>query len=126
MPDCRVRECVFNDGGATWAAAVVTCAQVLICVVGLVGVMALGSRVACHLQWHLHLDDLAGNVVGLLLGLMVVVTRGKLMDFTVGLLMGTFGIGYCRCMECVICLLSLVWGMGMLVGACTLGTHCML
>ncbi len=50
MPNCCVRERVFKEGGATWAAAVATCARVLMRVVGLVGVMALRSHVACHLQ----------------------------------------------------------------------------
>jgi hypothetical protein len=55
------------------------------CVVGLVGVLALRSHVAHRLQWHLHLDNSAANVVGLRLGLMVVATRGGLMDLTVGI-----------------------------------------
>ncbi len=58
---------MFEEGGATWAAADATCARVLMCVVGLVGVMALRSRDACHLHWRLHLDDSSANVVGLLL-----------------------------------------------------------
>ncbi len=73
-----------------------------------------------------HLDNLAGKVVGLLLGLMVVVTRGALMGLTMGLLVGTLRIGACGCMERVICLFSWVWGVGTLGGAYTLGTHCML
>jgi hypothetical protein len=80
------------------------------------------------------LDELAGKVVGLipgmqaslLVGLMVVATRGALMGLPVGLLVGTPRTGDCDCMERVICLLSLVWGLGMLDGACTLGTHCVL
>jgi hypothetical protein len=63
-PKCCMRECVFKKGGATWAAAVATCACVLMRVVGLVGVMALRSCVARCLQWHLRLDDSAANVVG--------------------------------------------------------------
>ncbi len=94
------------------------------CVVGLVGVTALHSPAACYLQWHSHLDKSEGKVVGLLLGLMVVATRGALMGLTVGLLVGTLRIGACGCMEHMICLLSSVWGMGMLIGACTLGTCC--
>jgi hypothetical protein len=80
-------------------------------VVGLVGVTALRSRVACRLRWHSRLDDLAPNVVGLLLGSMVVAMRGALMGLTVGISVGTLRIGACGCMEHVICLLSLVWGM---------------
>ncbi len=79
-------------------------------VVGLVGVTALRSCVARHLQWHSRLDDLAANVVGLLLGSMVVVTRGMLMGSTVEISVVTLGIGACGCMKRVICLLSLVWG----------------
>jgi hypothetical protein len=81
------------------------------CVVGLVGIMALRSCVARRVQWRLHLDDLAANVVGLLLGSMVVAMRGTLMGSAVEISVGTFKIGACGCMECVICLLSLVWGM---------------
>jgi hypothetical protein len=83
MPNCCVHERVFKEGGATQAAAVATCAQVLMCVVGLVGVMALCSCVACRLQWHSRLDNLAANVVGLLLGSMMVVTQGALMGLVV-------------------------------------------
>ncbi len=75
-PNCHVHEHVFKEGGATWDAAVATCAQVLMSVFGLVGAMALRSCVACCLRWHLRLDNLAANMVGLLLSLMVVATRG--------------------------------------------------
>jgi hypothetical protein len=54
-PDCSIRERVFKKGGATQAAAVATCTQVLMHVVGLVGVTALRSCVACCLRWRLHL-----------------------------------------------------------------------
>ncbi len=40
--------------------------------------------------------------------------------------MSTLGVGTCGCMEHVFHLLSLVWGMGMLAGACTIGTLCVL
>ncbi len=79
-------------------------------VVGLGEVMALRSCDACRLGWGLHLDDSDANVVGLLLELVMVATQGALIDLTVGM-------GACGCMEHVICLLSLVWGMGMLAGA---------
>ena len=94
--------------------------------VGLFGVTALRSCVACRLRWRLRLDDSAANVVGLLLSSMVVATRGMLMGLTVGVSVGTLGIGAYGCIELVICLLSLVWGMGTLDGACTLGTRCVL
>jgi hypothetical protein len=95
-------------------------------VVGLVGVTALRSCDACCLHWQSRLDDSAANVVGLLLDSVMVAMWGTLMGLTVGIYVGILGIGACSCMEHVIRLLSLVWGMGMLVGACTLGTHCVL
>ncbi len=49
MPNCHGHEHVFEEGGATQAAAVATCPQVLMCMVGLVGVTALYSCVACHI-----------------------------------------------------------------------------
>jgi hypothetical protein len=121
-----MHEGVFVEGGATWAAAVATCALVLICVVGLVGVTALRSCDACPLHWRLHLDNSAANVVSLLLDLVMVAMRGALIGLTLGISVGTLGNGACGCMERMICLLSLVWGMGMLAGACTLGTCCVL
>jgi hypothetical protein len=96
------------------------------CVVGLVGVTALCSCDACCLRWRLRLDNSAAYVVGLLLDLVVVAMRGALIGLTVRISMGTLKIGACGCMECKNCLLSLVWGMGMLAGACTLGTCCVL
>jgi hypothetical protein len=68
------------------------------------------------------LDNSAANVVGLLLDLVMVAMRGALIGLTLGMSVGTLRIGACGCMERVICLLSLVWGMGMLAVACTLGT----
>jgi hypothetical protein len=118
--------CVLKDGGATEAAAGATCAQVLMRAVGLVGVMALHSHDAHSLHWRLRLDDSAANVVGLLLDFVMVATQGALIGLIVGISVGTLGIGACGCMEHVIHLLSLVWGMGMLAGACTLGICCML
>jgi hypothetical protein len=106
-----MREHVFEEGGATWAAVVATCAQVLMCVVGLGGVTALCSCVACCLRWPLHLDNSAANVVGLLLDLVMVAMQGALIGLTVGISVCTFRIGAYGCMVHVICLLSLVWGM---------------
>jgi hypothetical protein len=125
-PNCCVPEGVFKEGGATWAAAVANCAHVLMCWVGMVGVMALHSHVACCLQWRSRLDDSASNVVGLLLGSMVVVIRGTLIGLTLEISVGTLRIGAFECIDRVICLLSLVWGMRSLGGACTLKTCCML
>jgi hypothetical protein len=117
-----MRKRVFKEGGVTWAAAVATCARVLMHVVGLVGVTALRSHDACCLCWQSRLDDSAANVVGLLLELMMVAMWSVLIGLTVGISVGTLGDFACSCMEHVICLLSSVWGMGMLAGACTLGT----
>ncbi len=95
-------------------------------VVGLVGGTALHSCDARCLRWRLRLDDSAINVVGLQLDLVMVAMWGALIGLTVGIMVGTLRIGACGCMDCVICLLSLVGGMGMLAGAFTLGTCCML
>ncbi len=121
-----MHEGMFKEGGAARAAAVATCAQVLMCVVGLVGKTVLHSHDAHRLHWRLHLDDSAINVVGLWLDLVMVATRGALIGLTVGIMVGTLGIGACGCMDRVIRLLSLVGGIGMLAGAFTLGTRCML
>ncbi len=126
MPECCMHERVFTEGGAACAAAVATCAQVLMRVVGLVGGTALCSRDAGCLPWRSRLDDSAINVVGLQLDLVVVATRGALIGLTVGIMVGTLRIGACGCMDLVIRLLSLVGGMGMLAGAFTLGTCCVL
>jgi hypothetical protein len=95
-------------------------------VVGLVGRMALRSRDACCLCWHLRLDASATNVVGLQLDLVMVALWGALLGFPVGISVGTLVNGACSCIDCVIHLLSLVWDVGMLAGAITLGTCCVL
>jgi hypothetical protein len=95
-------------------------------VVGLIVVMALRSCEAHCLRWHSHLDDSAANVEGLLLDLVMVAMQGALIGLTVGMSLGTLGIGACICMERVIHLFSLLWGMGVLAGVCTLGNHCIL
>ncbi len=133
-PNCHVRERVFEEGGATWAAAVATWAWVLMHGVGLVGVEALKSHAAHRLQWHSCLDKLAGKVVGLMLvgwaglpvGLLVVGMGDALVGLPAGILVGTLIIGDCSCMERMICLLSLICGLGVLGGACSLGTCCLL
>jgi hypothetical protein len=126
MLDCCVHEQMFEEGGATRAAAVATCAQVHMRVVGLIAVPALCSCDAHCLHWRLRLDDSAANVECSLLDPVMVVTQGALNGLTVEMSLGTLGIGACICMERVNCLLSLIWGMGMLAGVCTLGTHCVL
>ncbi len=72
------------------------------------------------------MDNSAINVVGLRLDLVVVATQGAQIGLIVGIMVGTLGIGACSCNDCVICLLSLVGGMGMLTGAFTLGACCVL
>ncbi len=119
-------ERVFEEGGVTQAAAVATCARVLLPVVRLVEVMALSSRDAHCLRWHLRLGNFAANVVGLLVDLAMVATQGALIGLTLRISVGTLRIGACSCMEHVICLLSSAWGIGMLAGTCTLRTHCVL
>ena len=126
MPECCIHEHVFAEGGAACAAAVATCAQVLMRVVGLVGGMALCSCDARRLRWRLRLDNSAINVVGLRLDSVMVAMRGALIGLTVGIMVGALGIGACGCMDCMICLLSSVGSMGMLAGAFTLGTRCVL
>jgi hypothetical protein len=109
-PNCYTCKRVFKEGGATQAPAVATCAQVLMHLVGLDGVTALRSCMAHRLRWCSCLNNSVANGVGLLLGLMAVVMRSTLMGLTVGISVGTLRIGACRCMEHVIYLLSLVWG----------------
>ncbi len=74
----------------------------------LIGVAALRSRTACHFLRRSCLVESVGMLVGALL------------------LLGTFGTGVCVSMECVILLLSIIWGVGTLGGVCTLRTCCML
>ncbi len=102
MPECCMREQVFKERGAACAAAVATCAQVFMHVVGLVDGMALHSCDACCLHWPLHLDDSAINVVSLWLDLVMVARRGALIGLTLGITVGTLGIGACSCMDCVV------------------------
>jgi hypothetical protein len=121
-----MRERVFKEGGVARAAAVAACARVLMRVVGLVGGMALRGCDACRLCWRLRLDNSAINVVGLRLDSVMVATQGALISLTVGIMVGTLGSGACSYMDRVIHLLSLVGGMGVLAGAFTLGTRCVL
>ncbi len=81
-------------------------------------------------QWWKHQKNVVGLMpgacAGLLVGLLVVSMRGALVGLQVDLSVGTLGTGGCGCMEHVILLLSLIWFLGTLGGACTLGTHCVL
>jgi hypothetical protein len=107
--DCRARDLVLMEGGATRAAAVATWA--LVCTRGdvLIGVAALRSRTARRFLRHSHLVESVGMLVGLLVG---------------APLLSTLGTGVCVSMECVILLLSLIWGVGTLGGGCPLLTRC--
>jgi hypothetical protein len=99
MPECRMHERVFKEGGAARAAAVATCAQVLMRVVGLVGRTVLCSCDAHWLHWRSHLDNSAFNVVGLRLDSVMVATQGALIGLTVGIMVGTLRIGAWGCMD---------------------------
>ena len=107
--DCRARDLVLMEGGATWAAPVATWA--LFCMQGdvLIGVAAFCSRTARRFLRCSHLVELVGMLVGLLVG---------------ASLLGTLRTGVCVSMERVILLLTLIWGVGTLWGGCTLGTRC--
>jgi hypothetical protein len=70
----RLSVACVKEGGAAHAAAVATCARVLMRVVGLVGGMALRSCDACRLHWRSRLDNFAINVVGSRLDLVMVAT----------------------------------------------------
>jgi hypothetical protein len=108
--DCRACDLVLIEGGATRAASVATWA--LDCMQGdvLIGVAAFCSCTACRFLRRSHLVELDGMLVGLLVG---------------APLLGTLGTGVCGSMECVILLLTLIWGVCTLGGGCTLGTRCM-
>ncbi len=98
-------------GGVTQAASIATWA--LVCMRGdvLIGVAAFCSCTACHFLRRSHLVELVGMLVGFLFG---------------APLLGTLGTGVCMSMECMILLLTLIWGVGTLGGGCTLGTLCVL
>jgi hypothetical protein len=105
--DCRARDLVLMEGGATRAAAVATWA--LVCAQGdvLVGVAALRSRAVRRFLMRSCLDESVGMLVGVTL-------------------LSTLGTDGCASMERVILLLSSVWVASTLGGVCTLGTCCML
>jgi hypothetical protein len=116
--DCRARDLVLMEGGATWAAAVATWALVRTQGDVLVGVVALRSHAPPRFLMHSRLAESVGMLVGVTL-------------------LSTLGTDGRASMECVILLLSSVWVAGTLggictlgtcgmLGVCTLGTHCML
>jgi hypothetical protein len=92
----------------------------------LIGVAALCSCAACPFLRRSRLDKSTDKVVGLMLGALVGFLLGSLLGLLLRSLVGILGTGGCGCLERVILLLSLIWVVGMLGGACTLGTHCML
>jgi hypothetical protein len=105
--DCRARDLVLMEGGATWAAAVATCA--LVCTQGdvLVDVAALHSHAARRFLMRSCLAELVGMLVSVMLP-------------------STLGTDGHASMERAILLLSSVWIAGTLGGVCTLGTCGML
>jgi hypothetical protein len=96
------------EGGATWAASVATWALVWTQGDVQIGVAAFRSRMACRFLRRSRLIELVGLLVGLLVG---------------APLLGTLITGVCVSMECVILLLSSIWGVGTLGGGCTLRTR---
>ncbi len=74
----------------------------------LIGVAALRSCTARRFLRRSHLVESVGMLVG------------------TSLLLGTLGTDVCISMECMILLLSSIWGVGTLRGVCILGTCCML
>jgi len=105
--DCRTRDLVLMNGGATRAAVVATWALVRTRGDVLVGVAALRSRTTRRFQMRSCLADSVIVLVGVLL-------------------LGTLGTDGCVSMEHVIRLLSSVLVAGTLRGVCTLGTRGML
>jgi hypothetical protein len=97
------------EGGATRSASIATWA--FVCMRGdvLIGVAVFCSRTSHHFLRHSRLFELVGILVGLLVG---------------APLLGTLGTGVCVSMECVILLLTLIWGVCTLGGGCTLATRC--
>ncbi len=104
--DCRTRDLVLMEGGATRAAAVATWALVRAQGDVLFGVGALRSCAARRFLMRSRLAESFGMMVGLTL-------------------LCTLGTDVCARMERVILLLLSVWVAGTLGIACTLGTRVM-
>jgi hypothetical protein len=115
--DCRTRELVLMEGGATRAAAVATWALVRARADVLAGVAALRSRTTCRFRMHSRLADSVGMFVGVT-GLCTLGTDGctsmgrVILLLSLLLVAGTFG-GTCTLGTCD------------MLGVCTLGTRCM-
>ena len=105
--DCRTRDLVLMEGGATRAAAVATWARVRARGDVLVGVAALLSRATRRFRMRSRLADSVGMYVGV-----------------TGLC--TLGTDGCASIERVRLLLSLLFVAGTSGGTCTLGTRDML
>ena len=105
--DCRARDLVLMEGGATRAAAVATWALVRARGDVLFGVAALRSLTTRRFRMRSRLADSVGMFVGV-----------------TGLC--TLGTDGCAIMERVILLLSLLLVAGTVGGTCTLGTRDML
>jgi hypothetical protein len=116
--DCRTRDLVLMEGGATRAAAVATWALVCARGDGLVGVAALRSRTICRFQMRSRLADSVGMFVGVTgvctLGTdgFAIMERVILLLSSLLLVAGTFG-GTCTLVT------------RDMLGVCTLGTCCM-
>jgi hypothetical protein len=104
--DCRARDLVLMEGGATRAAAVATWALVRARGDVLVGVAALRSRTTRRFRMRSRLADSVGMFVGVTI-------------------VCTLGADGCVSMERVILLLSMLLVAGTFGGTCTLGTRCM-
>jgi hypothetical protein len=109
MLDCWARKRVRRAGGAACAAAVARCACVLMRGGAVIVVVLLRN---CAIRRFCTRSRLVASVrmaVGLHMG---------------ALMLGTLGTDAAIVIERVILLVSFVWGMGSLVGVCTLGACC--
>jgi len=116
--DCRTRDLVLMEGGATRAAAVATWALVRAQGDVLFGVAALRSLTTRRFQMRSRLAELLGMFVGVT-GLCTLGTDGcasmerVILLLSISVVAGTFG-GTCTL------------GARDMLGVCTPGTHCIL
>ncbi len=109
MLDCWARKRVHRAGGAACAAAVARCARVLMRGGAVIVVVVLPNPAVRCFCTRSRLVASMESAVGLHVGT---------------LMLGTLGTGAVVVIERVILLMSFVWGMGSLVGVCTLGACC--
>ncbi len=109
MLDCQARKHVRRAVGAACAAAVVRCARVLMHGGAVIVVVVLRNRAVRCFCTCSRLVASVGMAVGLHVG---------------ALMLGTLGTGAVIVIERIIRLVSFMWGMGSLVGVCTLGACC--